>query len=222
MMHSFIEPLASQLKSLADREKAFFMKAYMKDQFDFFGIQTRERRRVCKNYMKQNAVKDEKELTAIVKELWRLSEREFQYFGIELLSFHKRIWNRGIIQLFEYCITNKSWWDTVDFIAADCTGPYFKIFPEQVIPVTGRWNSSTTIWLQRSSLLFQKSYKKETDTNLLSAYILNLSSSKEFFVQKAIGWILREYAKTNADWVKKFVTENTLAPLSKREAMKHL
>jgi 3-methyladenine DNA glycosylase AlkD len=77
------------------------------------------------------------------------------------------------------------------------------------------------MWLQRSSLLFQKNYKKDTDTKLLKEYILQLAPSKEFFIQKAIGWILREYAKTNPQWVQAFTNENTLAPLSKREALKH-
>jgi 3-methyladenine DNA glycosylase AlkD len=110
----------------------------------------------------------------------------------------------------------------VDFIATECLGPYFKMYPNQISKITSQWNKSSNIWLQRSSLLFQKNYKKETDAELLSRYILNLRSSKEFFIQKAIGWMLREYAKTDAGWVVDFVNNNELAPLSKREAMKHL
>ena len=78
------------------------------------------------------------------------------------------------------------------------------------------------MWLQRSSLLFQNKYKSKTDTELLSNYIIHLSPSKEFFIQKAIGWVLREYAKTNPDWVVAFVSNHALPSLSKREAMKHL
>ncbi len=138
------------------------------------------------------------------------------------MAFHKKLWQASIIHLFEFCIINKSWWDTVDFLASECTGRYFLLFPEQIIPKTGKWNLSNNIWLQRSSLLFQKAYKKATDTQLLSAYTLHLSASKEFFVQKAIGWILREYARTNPTWVIEFVNTHTLPALSKREAMKHL
>ena len=220
-MHFFIEPAASQLAAMANAEKAVFMKAYMKNKFDFLGIQTPERRKVCKNYMKEHKLKDEKELKTVVKELWMMREREFQYFAIELLAYNKKLWQLPVINLFEYCITNKSWWDTVDFMAGECTGRYFKIFPGQIIPVTGQWNKSPDVWLQRSSLLFQKSYKHGTDTNLLSAYILNLASSKEFFIQKAIGWVLREYAKTNRLWVENFVAQHSLPALSKREATKH-
>lgn len=221
-MHRFIASLTVKLLALRNEEKAPVMKAYMKNKFEFLGIQAPERKRVCKEHMKQNKVADQIELETIVKESWALLEREFQYCAIELLAANKKLWVLQTIKLFEFCITNKSWWDTVDFIATECTGAYFKLFPEQIRPVTVEWNSSSNRWLQRSSLLFQKSYKKDTDTALLSEYILNVSSSKEFFIQKAIGWILREYAKTNADWVRAFVKENTLAPLSKREALKHL
>lgn len=220
-MNSFIQPVAAEFAGIANADNAIQMKAYMKNKFDFFGIKTPERRKICKDYMKHRKLNDEKELETIAKELWALPEREFQYFAIELLALSKKVWKTSIIELFEFCITHKSWWDTVDFIANECTGPYFKMFPAQIVPVTDRWNASSNIWFQRSSLLFQKSYKRNTNTVLLSAYINNLSHSKEFFVQKAIGWILREYAKTNPEWVKAFVNTHNLATLSKKEALKH-
>ena len=127
-----------------------------------------------------------------------------------------------MINLMEYMIVKKSWWDTVDHAASDLTGPYFKLFPEQIIKITGRWNGSDNFWLQRSSIMFQKKYRKDTDTLLLSKYILLHTDSKEFFIQKAIGWALREYGKTDQAWVKRFVQQNKLSPLSKREALKSI
>ena len=180
------------------------------------------RRLAFKEYLKKQQALDEHAINEIVKELWNLPEREYQYCAIELLGYYKKVWQTSTINLIEYCIINKSWWDTVDFIASACTGIYFKKFTPQIISVTESWNQSENIWLQRSSLLFQKDYKKDTNTQILAEYILNLASSKEFFVQKAIGWILREYAKTNPNWVINFVNENKLATLSKKEAMKHL
>jgi 3-methyladenine DNA glycosylase AlkD len=172
--------------------------------------------------MKEHTVKSIDELQEIVKELWTLEQREFQYFGVELMAFYKKLWNEKTIDLFEHCIVNKSWWDTVDFISNECNATYFLLFPKQIKPVTTRWNRSNNIWLQRSSLLFQKGYKENIDTKLLIGFIVNLSSSKEFFVQKAIGWVLRDYAKINPEWVKAFVNNHELPNLSKREAMKHL
>jgi 3-methyladenine DNA glycosylase AlkD len=221
-MHPYILPLAEQLEDLAEPERAVGAKAYMKNQFEFFGMPMAVRRAACKQYMKEHPLKTIGELEEIVKELWTLEQREFQYFGVELLAYHKKLWKEKIIDLLEDCIINKSWWDTVDYISNECNAKYFLLFPHQIKPVTTRWNRSKNIWLQRSSLLFQKSYKENIDTKLLTEFIGNLSSSKEFFVQKAIGWVLRDYAKVNPGWVIEFVGAHALPNLSKREAMKHL
>jgi 3-methyladenine DNA glycosylase AlkD len=222
LMHPYIIPVARAFKKIADTENAINMKAYMRNQYAFLGIKTPDRRKICKSHMKNMPMLEEKELFIVVKELWNLPEREYQYFGQELIGYHKKKWTRKIIALLEYCITHKSWWDTVDALSTEGTGPYFQMFPEEIKIITNRWNLATDIWLNRSSLLFQKNYKGKTDKDLLSAYILQLSGSGEFFIQKAIGWMLREYAKTNPGWVKEFVGKNKLAPLSKREALKNL
>lgn len=221
-MNSFNHPLVNQLARLSNAEKADRMKAYMKNQFDFLGIPTPERRRICQEHIKRNRIETAEELQGSVKELWDRPQREFQYCAIEVFASNKKLWQQAAIGLIEQCITSKSWWDTVDFISTECSAVYFKIFPGQISTITTGWNRSENIWLQRSSLLFQKPYKNQTDTRLLADFILHLARSKEFFVQKAIGWILREYAKTNPEWVKTFVNENRLAPLSRREALKHL
>lgn len=221
-MHSYIKPLAKEFKAVANKERAAGAKAYLKNQFEFFGIPMPERRSLCKLHLKQFAINDASHFEEIVRELWAMDEREYQYFAIELMSYNKKLWNEPIISLFEYYIIHKSWWDTVDFIASDCTGPFFKMFPGKIEQVTGKWNTSDNMWLQRSSLLFQKNYKQYTNVVFLSKYIVHLSSSKEFFIRKAIGWILREYAKTNPQWVLDFVEQHTLATLSKREAVKNI
>lgn len=211
-----------ELAKLANAENAIAMKAYIKNQFNFFGIKTPERRMILKECIRGNAIKNKSELNDIAKELWTQPERELQYCAIEILMAYKKLWEEDTIEIIEYCLTNKSWWDTVDPLSYDCAGSYFKSNPPLIIDITGRWNRSENKWLKRSSLLFQKNYKNETDSSLLAKYILHLSSSPEFFIQKAIGWILREYAKTNPDWVRKFVGETQLASLSQREALKHL
>jgi 3-methyladenine DNA glycosylase AlkD len=117
-------------------------------------------------------------------------------------------------------ITQKSWWDTVDFIAATMVGNYFKKYPEMIKPVTDKWMVSQNMWLQRSCLLFQLKYKAEVNTDLLASFILSLSVSREFFITKAIGWSLRQYSKFDPQWVINFVSKNSLQPLSKREALR--
>ena len=221
-MHSYLIPIQRKFKQESNAENAKGMKAYMLNQFDFWGLKTPERRRSSKDHFRNHPINDLAELELIVKECFNLPQREYQYLGIELFAFHKKLWKRSSIKLMEYCLMNKSWWDSVDHIASDWLGAYFNLFPEQIIPVTSKWNTSENMWLQRSSILFQKTYKKDTDTELLTKYILHCAGSKEFFIRKAIGWALREYSKTNPDWVKKFVTQHTLSPLSKREALKRV
>jgi len=218
-MHHYISAIAKLFKQHANAENAAGAKAYMRNQFEFFGLKAATRQSISKNYMK-NGLPAYADLEVIVKELWQLPEREFQYFAIDLIAAMRKQWTTEIIKLIEYVLVNRSWWDTVDHAASDLTGPYFKLFPHQINKVTSKWNQSENFWMQRSSIMFQKKYKKETDAPLLSKYILNHTQSNEFFIQKAIGWALREYGKTDPAWVKKFVQQHKLAPLSAREALK--
>ncbi|MFY7964113.1 MAG: DNA alkylation repair protein [Chitinophagaceae bacterium] len=213
-----IPELTERFLLLANAENAKGAEAYMKNQFKFFGIYTTERRKISNDYIKEIGILTPIELDKTVRALWKLPNREFQYVAMELMAFHKKHWTENIIELTEFCLINKSWWDSVDGIASLILSDYFKLFPHQIKPITSKWNKSSNMWLQRSSIMFQKSYKKQTDTILLSKYILNCNHSKEFFIQKAIGWALREYSKTNPAWVSDFVANNELAPLSKREA----
>jgi 3-methyladenine DNA glycosylase AlkD len=116
----------------------------------------------------------------------------------------------------------RSWWDTVDYIKSACLKEFFLRFPEGRYEITDRWIKSGNIWLQRLSVIFQLGYKAKTDTRLLERNILRLKESDEFFVQKAIGWSLRDYARTDPEFVRRFVLTHQLKPLSKREALKHL
>ncbi len=220
-MHKYILPVNNAFEQHANTENAAGAKAYLLNQFEFFGLKTPLRDSITKTHIKQAQLLDINEAEIVVKDLWSLPQREHQYFAIDVFAAHKKLWTTASLRLMEYCITHKSWWDSVDGIASDWTGPFFKLFPEK-IPATKKWNESKNMWLQRSSIMFQKAYKTNTDTALLSAYILNCRGSKEFFIQKAIGWALREYSKTNPEWVKKFVADNELAPLSKREALKRI
>jgi 3-methyladenine DNA glycosylase AlkD len=219
-MYPYISQLTRLFKQHANTEKAAGAKAYMRNQFNYLGLTAPLRQRISKAYIKTQ-LPGYSELETIVKELWQMPEREYQYFAIDLILAFKKKWTKDLITLIEFILVNKSWWDTVD-AASNLTGPYFKLFPGQTDKITGGWNRSENIWLQRSSILFQLKYKKDTNTDLLKKYILALKSSKEFFVQKAIGWALREYSKVNSKWVQDFVKQNKLAALSEREALKRI
>ena len=119
-------------------------------------------------------------------------------------------------------IINKSWWDTIDFVSPKILGKYFEIYPEEIEKTIQKWLNSNNIWLQRSCLLFQLKYKNKLNKFLLKKIINSLSNSNEFFINKAIGWILREYGKTNKNWVINFIKETDLNKLSVREGLKYL
>ena len=221
-MHTFIEPIYQAFQKKSNATNAVEMKAYMLNKFEFFGIKSPDRDAIVKPYLRTNNLKNFAELDQVIKELWEMPERELQYFAIDIFTSHKKLWSQSSIKLIEHCIIHKSWWDTVDGIASDWLGVHFNQFSEQTFLITSQWNKSNNIWLQRSSILFQKSYKKNTDTALLASYILHLKDSKEFFIRKAIGWALREYSKTNPEWVIAFVANNKLSPLSEKEALKRV
>ena len=219
-MHPYIKPLEKAFKAAANKDNAVHQQAYMRDQFPFFGIKTEVRRGITSAHFKKMGLLEPGTLHEIVIELWNLPMREYQYAAQELLYFHRKHLTETAIDTIEFCLTHKSWWDTVDALNTMAAGIYFISYPKNRISITSRWNRSDNMWLNRSSLLFQLKYKQKTDTALLASYIETLAPSKEFFIRKAIGWILREYAKTNPDWVQAFVDTHELSGLSKREALK--
>ncbi len=220
-MEKYTINLLNGLNQLADKKNAIAMSKYMRNQFDFLGIKTPERRAFLKKYIDQEGLPHEGIFHAVTNELWTQPYREGQYCAIELLAKNKKKWKKKDLSHFVQLATQKSWWDSVDGIQGRLIGPYFEIFADELIPMTKKWNKSDNIWLQRLSIIAQLSFKEKTNEDLLFEHILNRADSKEFFVQKAIGWSLRQYARTKPRVVWTFVQNSQLQPLSKREALKH-
>lgn len=217
-----LHQLETKFKDSADPARAFQMKKYTKDHFQFFGIQANPRRAICSEFLLENGLPVKEILNEIIRELWEKEEREFHHFGAELAYRYKKNVEEKDIELYRWMLVNKSWWDTVDFIASNLVGNYFQAFPDQAESAVKDWLESGNMWLQRTTIIFQLKYKKSTDLKLLSRQINALKHSKEFFIRKAIGWALREYSKTDPDWVLDFVSKTELSPLSKREALKRI
>ncbi len=220
MEHNYILELQKEFQANSDSEKAKGQKAYMKNKFEYFGMTSPIRRTVQKPFLVKQYLPPKESLDVIIKELWQKPEREFQYFAQELFQKYQKQFKKEDIQLIEYMISHKSWWDTVDFLASNLLGTYFKMYPNQRKEYVEKWIASNNIWLQRSALIFQLKYKDEVDTQLLSYGINSLLGSKEFFITKAIGWSLRQYSRCNPKWVKEFVNKTPLENLSKREALR--
>ena len=223
-MDVYIKKLEDLFTQNADIENAEKMSKYLRNLHPFFGIKSPDRKELLKIFIKENGLPEEKQLEKIVKELYALPQREYHYTAIGILEKRIRKTKEEDIYLYEYLITHQSWWDTVDYIFNKLLAPHFKKYPEQIKPITGKWIASDNIWLQRSAILFQLHYKTQTDTDLLFDYIKKTCHSKEFFIQKAIGWALREYSKTDAQTVIDYIdhNKNDLAPLSIREGLKWL
>ncbi|MGB6034771.1 MAG: DNA alkylation repair protein [Cryomorphaceae bacterium] len=216
----YVESIENAFKSAGGPERAAAQSDYMRNQFSFFGIMANERKEILKPFLRKENRPNKEDLESVVKSLWRKPERELHYAAQELASKYLRETEKKDIEWYEWMITNKSWWDTVDFIAATLVGNYFLKFPDERDKRIKAWLRSDNIWLQRTTLIFQLKYKDRVDADLLAANIHRLLGTNEFFINKAIGWALREYGKANPEWVKAFVRNNEMSNLSKREALK--
>lgn len=220
LSEEYIKKITSLFKSHTNTENALQMKRYMRNQFEFFGIKVPLRRKISAYLFTSGNRPDYGHANIVIRKLWQLPERECQYFAVELLERYRKEMSQEIIHLLVYMITHKSWWDTVDGIAKALVGDYFMRFPATKEEIINQWIQSGNIWLQRTTLLHQLGYKKDTDVHLLFDLIERLKGIEEFFIQKAIGWSLREYSKVNPEIVKKYIEGHQLSPLSTREGMK--
>jgi len=220
MKNKYVEQVKECYYKNGSSLKAIPMKHYMRDQFEYVGIQTPLRRKISKPFLKKDKLPLISELESIIREFWMLEGREFQYFAQELAMKYIKVIPKDFISTYEFMIVNKSWWDTIDIIAKKLIGPYMIRFPEERELLLEKWLSSQNIWLQRTCLLFQLGYKENTDAGRLFQIIERLKSIDEFFIQKAIGWALREYSKVNPAVVCDYISSTELSKLAFTEGMK--
>lgn len=220
---NFIEELTIAYTESASPENAVVMEKYMKNNFSFLGIKTDTRRALHKAAAEKHKAEIKANAREIALGLYTKSEREYHYSGIEILIRElKKKFVPEDIKLIEKFLVINSWWDSVDTISKYLLGEYLRQYPKETESVINRFSSSKNMWLNRAAILFQLGYKKDTDARILFRECEKHKHSKEFFIQKAIGWALREYGKTDPEAVKKFVTSAGLNPLSTREALKNL
>jgi 3-methyladenine DNA glycosylase AlkD len=219
----FIYDLSSAYTENASPEKAGPMERYMKNLFVYHGIKTDLRRSLHKAATEKHKDEVKENPRTIALELYTKKQREYHYSAIEILMKElKKNFIKQDITLIEKLLVTHSWWDSVDTISKYLLGEYLRQFPKETGKVIELFSSSDNMWLNRAAILFQLGYKKDTDAELLFRECEKHRHSKEFFIQKAIGWALREYAKTEPETVKKFVAIANLKPLITREALKNL
>lgn len=204
-----------------DEENAVNMAKYMKNQFDFLGINKPELKKVEKEYFKE--IKNRKYIDYdFVNKCYSDNNREFQYVAIDYLINKKRYLTNEDVPFIKNLIVTKSWWDTSDMIyklIADMALKY-----EDINEILISWSKDNNIWIRRVSIIHQLHRKEKTNIELLEKIIVNNFGSDEFFINKAIGWALRDYSKTNKEWVSNFINKykDKMANLSIKEASKYL
>jgi 3-methyladenine DNA glycosylase AlkD len=213
--------IIEKFKANRNEELAGPMTAYLKNHFPFLGIKSPLRKDLLKEQFVEYSLPELGQFFDEVWKLYSLPEREYQYAAIALIEKMKKHLTTDDFSTLLQLIETKSWWDSVDSIAPHFVGHIVKLDRDYGKKIMLEWSLSDNMWTNRSAILHQLKFKQQTDTELLFHIIKQHSDSKEFFIQKAIGWALREYAKTNPDLVKVFVEEHPLKPLSKREAFKH-
>ena len=216
--------LDKELRSRMNLLRASKMEAYMRNQFPFYGVMSTPRKELLKALKKEHLeVLDSNEKRALIQLLWEKEHRECQLVALDwLMQWKPKEFTASDIDLFEWLITTKSWWDTVDGIAPNVVGKYARVFPDQMKETLHRWESHDSFWIRRACLIFQLRYRQETDLDLLQYFINKFKTDREFFIQKAIGWSLREVSKWNPTWVARVVEEEQLTGLAKREASKYI
>ena len=215
-----IEELVKELKAVAKTDDAVAMKAYMKNKFEFLGVKTPARRKLAKAFFKQQT--DSVIDWNFINEAWSNPYRELQYAALDYLEIRKKPLTPSDLPRLKKLAQTKSWWDTVDFLDR-LVGTIIARFPETKEIILA-WSRDEDIWLRRLAIDHQLLRKEETDIELLENILVNNLGQTEFFINKAIGWALRDYSKTNPDWVRAFIERHRaeMAALSIREGSKYL
>lgn len=229
--HAVVLAIRDALDHVGDPDRAAQQQRYMKSALPYRGLTAAELHALLAPTLREERIIDRAEWETTVRELWDgASHREEWYAALALLRHrHYRDWHDTTsLQLYEHLVRTGAWWDVVDEIASHLVGTALRLHREEVTPVMRQWAQDENMWLRRTAILCQLRHEDETDTELLDHAIeTNLEGTaygSEFFIRKAIGWSLRQYARTDADWVRAYVAshDERLSGLSRREALKHL
>ena len=209
------------LEARADNARALDMSKYMKNKFEFFGVGASVRNEIWKPYFKE-AKKTKKIDWDFIEICFKHDKRECQYMAAYYLKYMKKFLVEDDIPRLKELVLTKSWWDTVDILDKVIGSIIYN--NKKLCPIMLEWSEDDNIWLRRVAIDHQLLRKENTDVQLLEKILINNLNHKEFFVNKAIGWVLRDYSKTNPQWVRNFIEDyrENMASLSIREASKYL
>ena len=208
----------------ADPDKSSAMAGYMKTEMPFYGVTSQPRKAISRRLATEFPAMSRTDYEFGVRALWRGSHREEKYLAVAYARRFPRYITLSSIPMYRSMVTQGAWWDFVDEIAAHLVGTVLFNQRDQLTPRIAAWTTDNNMWIRRTSILAQLRHKASTDTELLDLACTRNLESTEFFIRKAIGWALREYAKTNPTWVLNYPTDHEaeMSGLTYREAMKHL
>lgn len=223
---ALVDALRGGLAALADPVAAPAMQRYMKSPMPFRGVPKPARERLLREVLLGHPVGGPEELLAAAQELWRAAAyREERYLALALVGHRRHAgWAEpSWVPVYREWIVTGAWWDFTDEIASRRVGPLLRAHPGELTPVVRAWATDPDRWLRRTSVICQLGAADRTDTTLLAYAIEANVSDPDFFLRKGIGWALRQFARTDAPWVRAFVESHPrLSPLSRKEALKHL
>jgi 3-methyladenine DNA glycosylase AlkD len=221
-----LRAIRAGLRDHPDPAKAPIMQAYMKSAMPYLGIQTPVHRRLCRDIFRAHPLDSFGTWRDTILTLWRdAGYREERYAAIALAAYppYRDFRTLRALPLYKELITTGAWWDYVDAIATRQIAEMLRKNPARMSATLREWATNEDIWLRRTAILAQLNFKSETDLTLLCDCIEPSLHRPEFFLRKAIGWALRQYARTNPTEVLKYIKyQDRLSPLSRREALKHL
>jgi 3-methyladenine DNA glycosylase AlkD len=226
LTHPVALTIRRRLAEVADPEKAPQMQAYLKSPMPYRGVSAPILKRLCRDTFALHPLSTAAEWQRVVLDLWRnASFREERYAAVLLTQAraYREFLTLSSVPMLEEMIVTGAWWDFVDTLAAHNLGEILRTNPRQMKPLMRRWARDTDMWKRRSAILCQLGFKRDTDLHLLYDCIEPNLSLKDFFIRKAIGWALRQYAWTDPKEVRRYVKANAdrLSPLSVREALKN-
>ncbi len=221
---TLVDTVRDELRIGADPDRAPQMQAYMKSAMPYLGVRLPQVRSVVRAAARNRPPQTVPGLAATVRALWFDARyREERYAATALLDVTavRRLRSPELIELYAQLIVSGAWWDHVDELSHR-VGELLLAFSAHVRPVVERWQRDPDLWLRRASIICQLGAREQTDVALLVGAIEHNAADRDFFIRKAIGWALRDYARTDPAWVSRFVAAHELSPLSRREALKHV
>lgn len=222
--HEYVAQIDQALRLHADAKRAIEMKAYLRGQFEFLGIQTPMRRAICKQL--PQPTQDAEQLMHMANLLWQKPQREFKYVACDVLAKHVQLLHSEHLPALKKLLQKDTWWETVDSLSGTIGDVVMNEHQQGKATqnIMDTWLMDKDFWVRRSAMIHQLGWRLNTDTDRLGHYALTLSNENEFFIRKAIGWAFRDYAKWNPQFVHHFMRRHgsVFSNLTVREATKNL